>query len=98
MDIKELIDREAENIVKAMGMPVTKTTTVEKELSKSKKRKVFETRVFLIINDASAATYSSFITQLIAGDDGRRILRESENWTKDGELIRVVDTVREVDA
>ena len=98
IDIQEIIAKEAEGIVKALGMPTPRTTSFDKEMKKKKKkRKIFETRVFLIVSDASAISYSQFISDIMSGSSGRELVREVENWTKEGELIRVVDTVRETD-
>ena len=95
-DLSEIINSQADGIVTALRMPEIKTTTVEKELSKKKTEKLFKTRVFVLINDTSAIEYSSFINEVMRNSKTTTIMRESENWTKDGELIRVVDYVEDI--
>jgi hypothetical protein len=90
-DLASIIDKQAAGIAKAMGMPSVKTTTVEKEMANSKKKKSFYTRVFAILDDISAEEYSAFINYIITNSKTTTIIREEQNWTKDGELIRVVD-------
>ena len=93
--LSKLIDEQALGIVKSLGMPTIKTTTVDEELEKSKKKKIFATKVFAIIDDISAADYAEFINSVL--DTGTtQIVREVESWTKDGELIRVIDYMEAV--
>ena len=93
MDLSEIINQQAEGIAKALGMPTAEVTTYEKEIKKKTPKKEFATRVFLIIDDISAMEYAEFINQILASSGDMEIMREVENWTKDGELIRVVDYV-----
>lgn len=95
MDLSDIINKQAEGIVKAMKMPEIKTTSVEEELKKSKAKKVFKTKVFVLLDDVSAEEYSAFINYLMTNDKTTTVLREVENWTKDGELIRVVDYIED---
>jgi len=88
--LAQMIDEQAAGIVKSMGMPQVKTTTVEKELRDNKAKNKFATRVFAILDDVSALEYSEFINEVLETGT-TRIIREVESWTKDGELIRVVD-------
>ena len=92
-NIADIINKQAEGIVKAMGMPEVKTTSLEEELSKTNKKKMFKTRVFVLLDDVSAEEYSAFINYLMSNKKTATVLREVENWTKDGELIRVVDYI-----
>ena len=91
MNINEIIEQQAEAIVRNLKMPEVKTTSLEKEMEKNKKIKKFSTRVFLLIDDVSAESYSSFMNYIIENPKTTKLLREVENWTKDGELIRVID-------
>ena len=93
MDLNEIIEKQAEGIAKALRMPEANVTTYEKEIKKKKPKKEFATRVFLIIDDISALEYAEFINQVFESGGDMEIMREVENWTKDGELIRVVDYV-----
>ena len=95
-NISEIINSQAEGIVKALKMPEVRTTTVEKERGKKKTKRKFNTRVFAILDDYSAEEYSSFIDSIINEPESMTVMREVENWTKDGELIRVVDYIEEV--
>ncbi len=92
-NLAEMIEQQAAGMVKAMHMPGVKTTTLEKEQSDGKAKRVFKTRVFAILDDVSAEAYSSFINFLMERDSETSVMREVENWTKDGELIRVVDYI-----
>ncbi len=96
-DLASIIDANVAGIAKALGMPDVKTTTVDNELAKAEKSKVFKTKVFAILDDVSAEEYSAFINYLMKNRKTTTVLREEENWTKDGELIRVVDYVEEED-
>jgi ribosomal protein L20 len=93
LDLAEIIEQQAAGIAKAIKMPHAEVTSYEREQKKNRKRKLFATRVFAIIDDISAEEYSEFINQVIMSDGEIEIVREVENWTKDGELIRVVDYV-----
>jgi signal transduction protein with GAF and PtsI domain len=92
-----MIDKQAAGIAKAMGMPNVRTTTVDKELEKNKKNKEFKTKVFAILDDVSAEEYSAFINYIMKNSKTTTIIREEQNWTKDGELIRVIDYIEELD-
>jgi len=94
-DISKIIEEQASGIVKALGMPEVRTTTYEKEVNKNKKNKVFKTKVFVLIDDISAEEYAAFMNYLIANNKTTELIREVENWTKDGELVRVVDYIEE---
>jgi hypothetical protein len=56
---------------------------------------MFKTKVFAILDDVSAEEYSAFINYLMRNKKSTTVIRELENWTKDGELIRVVDYIEE---
>ncbi len=92
-NLAEMIEQQAAGMVKAMHMPNIKTTTLEKEQSGRKAKRVFKTKVFAIIDDVSAEEYATFINFLMERDSETNVMREVENWTKDGELIRVVDYI-----
>jgi hypothetical protein len=75
------------------GMPnIARTTTTAKEFAP--KPRVYETKFFAINSDEDACVYSSFMNWLISDRQNRTIIREESSWTKEGELIRVVDFVR----
>jgi len=94
-ELAKIIDKQAEGIARSLGMPKIKTTTVDKEMSKSKTKRVFGTRVFVILDDISAEDYSEFINEVLSSKGSMEIMREDTSWTKDGELIRVVDFMKE---
>lgn len=98
IDLASIIDEQASGIVKAMKMPSIKTTSIEKENKKKERKKIFKTKVFVIIDDVSGEEYSTFINYLMEHKSETLVIREVENWTKDGELIRVIDYVEEEDA
>ncbi len=93
LDLAAIIDKQASGIAKAMRMPETKTTSVKQEQAKKQKIQTFRTRIFVIIDDYSGQEYADFINTLILDSTTYEVLREVENWTKDGELIRVVDYI-----
>ncbi len=95
MELNEIIDKQAEGIVKSLGMPKIKTTNIDKELEKKVKKSNFGTRVFVILDDISAEEYSSFINEILKSKGKMTLMREDFNWTKDGELIRVIDYMEE---
>lgn len=98
MDLNEYIDKQAAGIAKSLGMPKVKTTTFDEEIKKkSSKHPVFRTRVFVLLDDVSAEEYSEFINDILDSGGTKNIIREVENWTKDGELIRVIDYTEEVE-
>jgi hypothetical protein len=75
------------------GMPsIARTTTTKKEFAP--KVRIYETRFFPINNDTDAIAYSSFMNWILFDRKNRAIIREESSWTKEGELIRVVDFVR----
>ena len=88
--LAQMIDEQAAGIAKSLGMPRVQTTTVDKELKKNSSKKKFNTRVFAILDDISAQEYSEFINEVLRTGT-TQIIREDQSWTKDGELIRVVD-------
>jgi signal transduction protein with GAF and PtsI domain len=94
-ELANMINENAAGIAKAMGMPEIKTTSIDKELKNSEKNRVFKTKVFAILDDVSAEEYSAFINYLLKNKKTTSVLREAENWTKDGELIRVVDYIED---
>ncbi len=94
-DLAKIIDKQAAGIAKSLGMPKIKTTTVDSELKKKTKNRVFGTRVFVVIDDISAEDYSEFINEVLSSKGKMEIMREESSWTKDGELIRVVDFMTE---
>lgn len=96
MELAEIISKQAEGIAKSLGMPDVKTTSVDEELKKTKKKNTFKTKLFVIIDDISAEDYSKFIDNIISNPQDFEIIREVENWTKDGELIRVVDYIETI--
>jgi hypothetical protein len=51
----------------------------------------------VIIDDLTAEEYADFIDDILASSGKREILREAENWTKEGELIRVIDYLEPID-
>jgi len=92
MDLNEFIDKQAAGIAKSLSMPNVKTTTFDEEIKKNKSKKpIFKTRVFVLLDDISAEDYADFINSILTSNGDKTIIREVENWTKDGELIRVVD-------
>jgi len=92
MELSDFIDKQAAGIARSLSMPNVKTTTFDEEIKKNKSKKpVFRTRVFVIIDDISAEDYAEFINSILIANGDKTIIREVENWTKDGELIRVVD-------
>ena len=97
MELNEIINKQAEGIVKSLGMPKVKTTSVEKELANTKMKKKFGTRVFVILDDISAEDYADFINDVLQSRGTMEIMREETSWTKDGELLRVVDFMQETE-
>jgi len=74
------------------GMPgVARTTTTAKEFAK--KKRVWKTKFFPINNDSDASDYSEFMNWVLENGKERIVVREDSSWTKDGELIRVVDFI-----
>ena len=94
INIAEEIRQQASNIASTM-MPEASITSYEKEMKKKAGNFVMRTRFFAIIDDLSAEEYSTFITEIIKNPDKYKLIREAENWTKEGELIRVVDFLEE---
>jgi hypothetical protein len=92
-ELSEIINKQAEGIARSLGMPKIKTTTVDEELKKKKVKKVFSTRVFVILDDVSGEDYAEFINEILTSNGEMEVIREDTNWTKDGELIRVVDYI-----
>jgi len=93
MELHEIIEQQAKGIAASLRMPTADVTTVEKEIEKKTPKKEFATKVFIIINDVTALEYSEFINQVLESGGDMEIVREEQNWTKDGELIRVIDYV-----
>ena len=94
-DLAKIIDKQAEGIAKSLGMPKISTTSVDKEKSKGSKKRKFGTRIFVLLDDISALEYSDFINDILSSKGKMELMREVESWTKDGELIRVIDYMDE---
>ena len=73
-----------------MGMPHGARTTSTKEEFKGKKI-LWGTKIFPINNNVDAADYASFMNWVLSNPKARNVVREDSTWTKDGELVRVVD-------
>ena len=97
MDLNEIIDKQAAGIAKSLGMPTIKTTSVEKEIAKTLVKKKFGTRVFVILDDISGENYAEFINEILQSRGSMEIMREETSWSKDGELIRVIDFMQKVE-
>ena len=75
------------------GMPgIARTTSTKKEFTT--KKRLWETRFFPINDDEDARNYAMFMNWVMENPSDRIIVREESSWTKDGELIRVVDMIR----
>ena len=96
-EIQKIIEDAANGVVNSMSMPSAKTTTVDKEYGKATRKKEYSVRFFNLIDDESAKEYAEFMTELI-NKPGVQIEREDKSWTPEGELLRVVDFIEEVDA
>jgi len=93
MELGELIAQQAADIAKAVQMPKADVVFFDEKKENTPPKKEFATKVFLIIDDISALEYSEFINQVFRSKGDMEVVREVENWTKEGELIRVVDYV-----
>jgi len=93
-EIQKIIDDASENIISSMGMPKARTTTLENE-SKSKTKREYGVKFFVMIDDESSESYSAFMTMLM-NDSSYTIVREDKSWTQEGELIRVVDYIQTI--
>lgn len=98
-DIGSILNDIADNNVadKAIGgIPSVKikTTNTKDEMKKHARKHVFSTKFFAINNDIDAEQYASFMNWLLEVGAERRVVREESNWTKEGELVRVVDFVQ----
>jgi len=91
-NLKEIIEEDLDRLFSAGGMPQIPVTTLEKESKKNAPQQTFHTRVFAILEDETAHEYAKFINFVI-NSKNVTILREEQNWTKEGELIRVVDYI-----
>ena len=97
MELNEIIDKQAAGIVKSLGMPTIKTTSVDKELASKKMKRKFGTRVFVILDDISGEYYAEFINEILQSGGLMEIMREETSWSKDGELIRVIDFMEKIE-
>ena len=51
----------------------------------------FKSKVFLIAEDVSASEYAEFVTEALRNPHKYVLVREKENWTQNGECIRIID-------
>ena len=56
-------------------------------------RKTFLSKFFVIGEDYDASVYAEFINELMNNPKKYQMIREEQNWTKEGELIRMVDYI-----
>lgn len=100
-DIGTILDSIADNNVADRppeGIPRVKikTTNTKAEMKKYARKYVFSTKFFPINNDVDAADYALFMNWILEIGEERSVVREESNWTKEGELIRVIDFVQKV--
>lgn len=58
----------------------------------------YKTKFFFIAEQTAADEFSEFMTMLINNQDKYSILREKENWTPSGELIRLIEYFEKTEA
>ena len=82
-----MIDNSAEQIYgKLNGIP--KIQEKDKKINNGISWRV---KYFFITEQSTADEYAEFMTKLIRNQDKYSILREKENWTQSGELIKIVE-------
>lgn len=70
---------------------------MSKELN-SKPNLQYRTKFFFIAEQTGADEYSEFMTELINDQNRYSIIREKENWTPSGELIRLVEYFEKIES
>jgi len=66
-----------------------------KDYMKSKNaKKTFLSKFFVIGDDYGASLYSEFINTIMNNPREYQMIREEQTWTKEGELIRMVDYIQ----
>ena len=98
MGLAENLDKITEDVVNATknrGMPSNNTTDTTTKMAAPQIK--FCTKFFPINSDEEAANFAMFMNWLLAHNKHRKMIREESNWTKDGELIRVIDFVVRAD-
>jgi len=86
-DLKKIIDKSAEQIYsKFSGIP-----KIQENSDNMPSNIKWRVKYFFITEQTSADEYADFMTTLIQNQNKYIILREKENWTPSGELIKIVE-------
>jgi hypothetical protein len=86
-DLKKMIDNSAENLFSRMnGIPTIQTKSKDASLNVT-----WKVKYFFITEQESANEYAEFMTNIIRLPNKYSLLREKENWTQNGELIKIVE-------
>jgi len=86
-ELRKMIDESAEKIYSRFtGIP--KLQNENKNIASNIKWKA---KYFFITEQTTADEYANFMTTLIQNQDKYLILREKENWTPSGELIKIIE-------
>ena len=90
-ELKKMIDNSAERLYSSVsGIP-----KIQKEDNISANVK-WQAKFFFIAEQNAADEYAAFMTHIIQNPDKYSLLREKENWTPSGELIRIVEYLEKV--
>jgi hypothetical protein len=86
-EIKKMIDKSAEDLFSKMnGIP-----KIQKQTEGVPNNIKWRVKYFFITEQTTADEYANFMTTLIQNPTKYSILREKENWTQSGELIKIVE-------
>jgi len=88
-EINKILNSSAERLQAHLsGIPRPSGTEVEVNPFKGFE---YKSKVFLIAEDMSASEFAEFMTNILHNPHRYHIIREKENWTQNGECVRVVD-------
>ena len=92
-NLQQQIDNEAMRLYnKLNGMPNLKPN------DNITKNFAFRSKFFFITEQTTANEYAEFMTELINNPEKYIIIREKENWTQAGELIRLVEYLEKMES
>jgi len=87
-ELKKIIDKSAEQIYGKLNGAIP---SVQKEINKTMPGVKWRVKYFFITEQTSSDEYAEFMTTLIQNQNKYSILREKENWTQSGELIKIIE-------